>query len=162
MVRTTLGAEVETSVTVQGSEAVDFLEADQSTDVVDTGSDSSIIRAPANRIYELVALKIIIRDPGGTTDGFHRLRVQSESEGIELLRAESDGTTNIIYRSGGYQAANLVSQPTGAGNGSLVVRGARVDETNGLEILYDNRSGATQTRTRLIRVWVREIQVGES
>jgi len=157
MVRTTLGAEVETNVTVAGSESVDFLSVDQSTDVADGTNDVVIVRPPSGFLYELVSLGMLVRSTGGT--GEHRLIVQSEAQRVTILRGVSDGTTTIRYQGGTFSSANIEAIPSSSGQGSQQVRGARIDSGNGLAFEYQNRSGATQTDNRRLRLWVRKIQV---
>jgi hypothetical protein len=161
MVRTTLGAEVETTVTVSGSESVDFLEIEPTTDIP-TGQDERIvIRPPSGALYELIAATLLASSPGGNSTDTHQLTIQSEQKFIALLNIVSSGDKRILFASNVVQDGDVTQTPGSDAAQTVAVRGARAGRQDGFTIRYLNRSGATQTNSRRYRLWVREIEVGE-
>jgi len=159
MVRTTLGAEVETTVTVSGSESVDYLNLDQTSDIPDADSQTTIVRPPSGSVYELLAIILVSTPPSTADSGLHEIQMKSETAEIPLLFMRSDHTTLVRYRRGNINRANLVQQPANDQILIQLLQGLRFDEDNGLEITVSNELNTVQTETREIRLWVREIQV---
>jgi len=161
VVRTTLGAEVETTVTVSGSESVDYLTATQGGTVSANGREDVNIRAPSGSVYELLALVAVIPGIGGTSGQSHELRIRSESEGIKVLTAGSNGPDFIIINDQIVQNATGTQNPSTEIAQQNAVQGLRADSSNGFQLRYVNNTSNDQTGNRIYRLWLREITVSE-
>jgi hypothetical protein len=160
MVRTTLGAEVETNVTVSGSESVEFLEIKRTSDVLTGDREATAVRPPAGSLYELIAASLLVDDPGGNSTDTHRLDVQSESETIPILNIISSGDKQIELINNTVTDGDVNQNPGTDAAQVLTLKGARASNENGYQFRYINKSGATQTGRRRYRLWLREIEVG--
>jgi hypothetical protein len=161
MVRTTRGGEVEASVTIEGSESVDFIEADRSTSIPANGQETVTLRPPVGSIYVLISARVTVRPPSDATSGTHVFQIKSENSIINNLTLESDHTDNLIYDNSFIQEGTVNQRPTSPGNQTLAVKGLRADPVNGFAVEYFNLTDAEQTNLRQIRLSVREIQVAE-
>jgi len=161
VVRTALGAEVETSVSVQGSESVRFIDATQTGTVSSGGSESVVVTAPPGTVLELLGLTVVVQLPSSATAGDHTVDILSDTKQIVVLLMRSDSTARIFYGTGFIQEANLISDPPTVRAQQEAIRGYRVDDTNGLEIVYSNQLDAAQSDDRQYKLWAREIQVAE-
>jgi len=161
MVRTTLGAEVETSVTVSGSESIDFITKDRASTVASGGFDSIIIRPPAGRIYELLGLRVVAPAPNGASSGTHKFTIQSETNQVSPLQGISNHTDPVIYRRAYLKSATDTQDPPDTTAQALAPKGLRADESNGYNLFYKNDTDVAQTGAREQRLWVREIKVSE-
>jgi len=161
MVRTTLGAEVETTVTVSGSESVDFIDATQSGTVSAGNTEIATVSAPTGFIYELLALKVTIPIPGSATSGSHDLLLTSQEERINRLFMQSDNTANLTYDNGVISSANTVQKPPNNVSQTLATGGLRADDTNGYRLRYRNGLDVDQPNDRRYKLWARQIEVGE-
>jgi len=159
MVRTTLGAEVETNVSVSGSESVTFLEFDQTETVPANTTENATIRAPQGSILELLSLDLFIPNHGTASDGDHRFDLRSESQAIPVLSIVSDAGVNIQYSFSTVNTGNIAQTPSTDVAQGEAVRGIRADENNGFQFNYRNRSSVDQTSRRRYSLWVRQIQV---
>jgi len=162
VVRTTLGAEVETTVTVSGSESVDYINRDQSTTLPSGGSETIIVRPPTGFVYELLDLSIFIRDVAPASSGTHEFIVSSEAERIDFLKSDGDHTKDLGYRINGLIGGVSVNEPDNTTAQLIAPQGKRADETRGFLIKTFNRTDADQTDTRQYRLWVRQIQVADT
>jgi len=161
VVRTTLGAEVDTTVTVSGSESVDFLNADRTTNIPSGGAESVTVRPPSGSIYELLGLRLSIDGISGEGATSHFLKVRSEAEIIGVINGSSVGDSDISFRFGYWRTATDNSEPESTTAQTTVIQGLRADDTNGYLVRYDNGTNSAQTATRQYRFWVREIEVSE-
>lgn len=160
MVRTTLGAEVSTEVTVAGSESVDFLRVRETGNVSGGTTERTNVRAPAGRVYELLGLRFDVSEVSSTASGQHLVQLQSESESIRALSANSSGSDDVTYTASNFESATSSQSPSTDVAQLLAPRGLRADDTNGYQFSYSNLTGSTQTGARTYRLWVREIKVG--
>jgi len=161
VVRTTLGADVETTVTVSGSESVDYLDITQTTTVSAGGRENVNVRAPSGAVYELLALVAAIPGIAGTSGKTHELRVKSESEGIKVLTAGSNGPDFITIDNQIVKRATNIQRPSTEIAQQSAVQGLRADSSNGFQFRYLNDTNSDQTGTRTYRLWVRQIRVSE-
>lgn len=161
MVRTTLGAEVDTTVTVSGSEDVEFLSADSTVTVPAGGSEETIVRPPTGSIYVLLSLRLAVGSVSGSSTGEHGFIVNSESLRIGALAALSNNTDGAAYDLSHIQSATSNQQPIAPGDQTTAVRGLRAGPSNGFLIRYVNSTDASQADNREIRLWLRKIQVSE-
>lgn len=142
------------------SESISFIEINDSTDVSgNNGFAEVIIRPPTGQLFEVVAVEANVGPVTNATTGTHSFIFKSETEAIQVLRGSSVFSDGIDYNSGYWDQATDEKEPPDVQAQGFQPRGLRIDETNGLEIEYNNLTDATQTRTRQIRAWVREIRV---
>lgn len=161
MVRTTLGAEVETSVTVQGSESVDFINLDQSTTVPAGQEETITLRPPTGFVYEILTARLQAPAIPGSATNTHDISVQTELETIRVLQLRSDATTKAEYARGFIRSGNQRQNPPTATAQTLAVRGLRASPQAGISVTYRNFSSTDQTAQRRYRFAVRQIQVAE-
>jgi len=161
VVRTTLGAEVETSVTVSGSESVDFVKSKQTANISDGDNETVTIRAPTGTVYEVITAVVIARGISGQGSGSHRILVRSQTQKINILNGATDGDKDLLYLEENFRPSVNSQRPSTETAQLFAVKGVRIDDTNGLQFKYINNTGATQTTAREYTLWVREIQVGE-
>jgi hypothetical protein len=161
MVRTTLGAEVETTVTVSGSESVEYLDATSGGTISANTQETILVRPPAGAIYELLSFKAIAQDFGAASDGEHDITLRSEAERIAALRIQADAANDILYAQSHILRGNLRQDPPDVTAQTLAPRGLRASASNGFEFLYRNQADADQTRDRGIQLWVRKIEVSQ-
>jgi len=161
MVRTTLGAEVETTVTVSGSESVDFLTLDKTSTVSSRSVERTIVTAPAGSVYELVTVKLQASGISAATSGKHGWLVGSDSLSGGILSFNSNAGDDVEYDFSTVRSGTKIQLPSDPAAQSLVLRGLRFDSTDGLNLRYRNDTDADQPGRRNIELWVREIQVSE-
>ncbi len=159
MVRTTLGAEVETSVTVAGSESVETVNIDQDQTLPAGANETLLVRPPSGFIYVLLGVKIFIRGVSGASSDTHQVNLQSEADNISVLEGRSSGEKPIEYQHAHFVSATVSSSPTAPGDSTRSVRGIRASDTAGFVLKYFNPDSQDQTSTRQYRLWVRRIQV---
>lgn len=161
MVRTTLGAEVDTTVTVSGSESVDQIDASSSTTVSASQGENVIVRPPSGTIYDLLALRLTAEPPAGSSSGNHSITLRSEDLFIGAVDLESFHSDPLEYTSSEIIDASANQVPSSSAAQAQAVRGLRADNSSGFLIRYFNDTDADQTQNRIIRLWVREIQVSD-
>jgi len=163
MVRTTLGAEVETSVTVSGSETVDFVAETFTSSLASNATQEIVIRPPSGFLYELRALRFFAFGPSrsGATSGSHKAVLQSETSRINVLSLTSNHDTLLRYENSHITDADISSQPPSTTAQTLAVRGLRADAQSGFLLAYENNTNSSTSETRAIQLWVRQIQVSE-
>jgi len=161
MVRTTLGAEVETTVTVSGSESVDYLDARRSSTVSANSAELITVRPPAGFVYELITIKLDIRGISGEGSAQHQVGLQSETLGITTLFGRSSGDDRLRYQTSHWANASQSKQPPDVAAAVTAVKGLRADDSNGFQIRYQNQTASDQTGDRIYQLWVRQIEVGE-
>jgi len=162
VVRTTLGAEVETSVTVSGSESVDYINRDQTTDLPAGDREVVIVRPPAGFVYELLGLRFLVRDIPAATTGSQEVQVQSEAERIGILAVKGSQSDNLNYTAEGLSGGTVFADPADTTSQILAPRGLRADENRGFRFRTFNRTDADNSVPRQYRLWVRQIQVGDT
>jgi len=162
MVRTTLGAEVETSVTVEGSESVDIVVVTGSGTVAGGSSEEVILRAPAGVIYEILAVNLRVDAVSSTATDIHFVRLQSESKSVNVVQGNSDANTKILYQSSHFTKANQGQRPPDVAAQGPTVSGLRADSSAGFQFQYVNNSSQDHTDARRYKLWLRQIQVGET
>lgn len=159
MVRTTLGAEVETTVTVSGSESVDFVRADATATLSANNQESVIIRASEGEIYEVISASLQARSVDSQASKTHFIRVKSETQNIVVALGRSNGDSDIKYQRSYWNQADDLAAPEPPGDQTAALRGLRIGSNNGLVIQYKNFTNFDQTTRRRFRFWVRVIQV---
>jgi hypothetical protein len=161
MVRTTLGAEVDTTVTVSGSESVNFIEIDQTGSVSPNTAETTLLTAPQGSVIELLGAKLGVRQPSAPTSGTHRLQVRSAVGNIEAVFLESNHNTRLLYDTGLIQFADVRAVPTTEVAQQQAIRGYRADSTNGINLRYVNVTDAAISEKRKYRLWTRQIEVAD-
>jgi hypothetical protein len=161
MVRTTLGAEVETSVTVQGTESVDFINLDRTTTVAAGEQEEIILAPPTGFVYEILSARLTVPLISSSASSIHELNVSSQVAQIRVLSIQSDSTNRMDYARGFIRDGNQRKHPPTATAQTLAVRGIRASPQAGIAIVYRNFSSTDQTDLRKYRIAVRQIQVGE-
>jgi len=161
VVRTTLGAEVDTTVTVSGSESTDFIEQTRSTALSAGASETINVRPPTGKIYELLAFRFRALSPGGAAGDRHILFLRSESKAIAVLAGIASGDKELQYNTSFFQDADDTQRPPTAAAQTAAVKGIRADATNGFQVFYQNDTAVSQTNDRETKLWVREIEVSE-
>jgi len=160
MVRTTLGAEVETTVTATGSEGVETINLDDDTTVAAGTSDTKVVRPPTGEVYELQQIRFTYQPTNGTESG-HTVNLRLEGTAVGYGFYGSNPGTAIEYGDSTVKAADVQQLPTDSVSQLLAPRGIRADSSNGYRITYNNTTGADQTALRELKLLVRSIQVGE-
>lgn len=138
------------------AEEIEFINADSDTTVKDGDTETVNIKPPVGYIYEGLRIRLSVTGVGAGTD--HIFQVRSETHHINLLSVTNTAGTAIVF-SYGYASSASTAHPTTEAAQCQMIRGIRIDEDNGLDILYTNNQGADQTNTRLIRLWVRKLKV---
>jgi len=160
MVRTTLGAEVETTVTATGSEGVETINLDDDTTVAAGTTDTKVARPPTGEIYELQQIRFKYPATNGTETAHSvDLGVEGTAAGYGLYA--SNPGSDITYEDSTLKAADREQVPADSVSQLLAPRGIRADSSNGYRIIYKNLTGADQTALRELRLLVRSIQVGD-
>jgi len=159
MVRTTLGAEVETTVNVTGAESVEFIRSDIGGPIPDGSEASAVIRPPTGFLYELISIRLFAPNPGGTSSGTHELRVRTESKQIGILLGTASGDKRLFFNQNIWVDADDRQRPFNQAGQTTAVAGGRASETAGITVRYLNRSTVSQSSDITVRLWVRKIQV---
>lgn len=159
MVRTTLGAEVDTTVTVSGSESVVFLDASQGSTVSANQGENVVVRPQPGFVFELLSLRARIPAVSGTAGSNHFVELRSESQSISSFFARSGGDKVIFYDTSYIRSATIEAQPPSTTAQTLAVRGLRADPSNGYEFRYQNGTSQDQSSSRDYQLWVRRIRV---
>jgi len=159
MVRTTLGAEVETTVTVSGSEAVDFVSVDSTPNLADGDEEVIVFRPPDGVIYEVMGLRFDALSPSGSDTGDHGFRLRFEGQDINILHIRASGNKRCQTLNGEAAFADVFALPPDPAAFQAQTHGMRLDSTGGLQLRYRNRSGAIQGNRREVRFAVRAITV---
>jgi len=161
VVRTTLGAEVETTVTVAGSEELDLITAFESGSVPPLTAENTTITAPSGFIFEVLSAKLLVGAISGAGGNLQRISVRSGGGEITYTEAESKPTSQLLYNAGYWPEADVSSEPAAPGDQTAAVRGIRIDDTVGITLRYNNRTDTAQTGRREYELLVRKIQVTE-
>jgi len=123
------------------------------------GGDTITVRAPAGTVLEVIALELRVAPPAGATSGIHQFNVRSETEAIDVLQGESTFDEQLRFEAGEFTSANSAQTPSTAAAQVQAVRGARIDDNNGLNIDYFNDTDADSGRLRVARLWFRKVAV---
>jgi len=162
VVRTTLGAEVETTVNVSGSEDVDFINADISAPISAGNNVIRTVRPPTGALYELISLRLEAANPGGSSGDSHDITLRTELQGITTLVGVASGDQRLRFNGSFFQDADSVQRPPTPAAQITAIKGSRASETAGFDLRYRNKTAVTQTTDVKIRLWVREITVGDT
>lgn len=161
MVRTTLGAEVETEVTVSGSEDVKYVNADSNATIPAGGRETITIRSPTGTVFEMLTVRLRAFGISGQASEDHNLRLRSEAEQIRSLLFISAGDKALEYADSRVASGTISQRPETTTSQTLAVKGLRATDTNGYQVQYRNNTSASQTGRLTVRLWVRQIEVGE-
>jgi hypothetical protein len=161
VVRTTLGAEVDTTVTVSGSESVEYISADFTPPIAANTGVSTIIRPPNRFVYELLSFRMTIDSGTGDASGNHSVLVRSETEQVNILAGKATGDQPLQYDTNYWQAADISADPDTTAAQVQSPRGVRADSGNGYEIFYNNNTANVQNSGIAVRLWLQQIEVSE-
>jgi hypothetical protein len=152
MVRTTVGTVAEAELSVQEAESVITIDATQ-TDTVPAGEkETTGVKAPSGTVLEVLTIKVFISAPPNATTDIHLLRLNGPNGSNRYLQAGSDNSTNISIDDGIIKDANAGQAPTTEISQTTQIRSIRLDDTNGIEFQYDNRTDGDQTENRRIEI----------
>ena len=161
MVRTTLGAEVETTVSVQGAEQLKIIDATITSDIPNTVKETVIVRSNTGTVFNVRGIRVTTGSPGGQSSKQHDVFLKVEGTAINQLTATASGDKPIAINDNIIQDADKDKVPSTEQAQATVLQNLTADDSNGLSIEYRNISGATQTNRILIQVLVREVRVSE-
>jgi len=152
-------SELASGIRTYQAEKTEWIDANSSTTVPSSSWEDVTIRAPAGHIYEITGIYLFCLSPSGATSGKHSFSVTLEAYGIPVLRGESSYNSKLEYAYGRWVSANEAAEPTSDIAQLMVLRGIRIDDTNGIKIRYMNYTNVNQTYTRQMRLYVRKIKV---
>jgi phage I-like protein len=150
MVRTTVGSVAEADLSVERSESITAISADQTADVAAGDLQTTVLTAPSGTLIEVIGLFISSPSVSAASSGFHRVFLRSRGSPGKYIQAQSDNTGRIEINNNHIQTGNSVQLPSDAASQAIAINSIRFDDTRGLQITYDNRTDATQTDTRKI------------
>lgn len=161
MVRTTLGAEVDTTVTVSGSESVDFVDLSQ-TSTLTAGSEETVrLTAQSGTVIETLGFKLAAPQVSAATSGFHFAQLQVGGIGIRALNLNSLNDAGLNYQTGAIQTANNGGSPSDPSAQQQAPLGLRADNVSPITIKYSNQLDVDQTNSRTYQFALRVITVSE-
>lgn len=150
---------VDSKIGMMPSESVEFVDASQTSNV-NSGTDNlTTIRSSSGYLYDILGLLILVSAPYNGSSGTHSVTVKSETEHIKILEGKSAYDSNIYYRFGHWAEADSNQDPANEITQMEVIRGLRIDSSNGLKIRYSNDTDVTAGGTRKYTLWVRKIRV---
>jgi hypothetical protein len=128
-------------------------------DVADLETETTVITPPAGEVWEIQYIDIEVDPTGG--GGTHQVELALNGlGGTTALFAEYNGSDFISYSTGRWQNSPVEAQPADQGSLQLdIIKGLRIDAGRGIEFVYFNDSGATNTGNRDYQVYARKIQV---
>jgi hypothetical protein len=150
MVRTTVGSIAEAELSVERSESITQISADQTADVAAGDNETTVFTAPSGTLIEVIGLFVRVPSPAGSSSGFHRVFLQSAGTRGRLLQAQSNDSDRIEINNNHIRTGTSLQAPPDAASQAITINSIRFDDTRGIDITYDNRTDATQTDTRTI------------
>lgn len=150
--------EIQTSQTVDRSESVEFIVADQDTNLAAGESETILVKPPHGYVYDLIAWRFSTNTPENSTEGTHEIELRSETATVRVMKGVSSHDNHLVYRNGGWSFTSSESPSTEAATIQML-RGLRADANNGFSFVYRNDTDVEQTNGRSIRLWVRKLQV---
>jgi len=150
MVRTTVGSVAEASLSVERSESITAISADQTADVAAGDLQTTVLTAPSGTLIEVIGLFVSVPSVSGSSSGFHRVFLRSQGSPGRYIQAQSGNSNRILINNSHIQTANSLKLPSDAASQAIAINSTRFDDTTGLRITYDNRTDVTQTATRKI------------
>jgi len=161
VVRTTLGAEIDTTVTVSGSESVEYLSDDFASPIAANSLMSKVIRPPDRFVYELLSIRLGVGSGTGDSTGTHNMFLRSESAQVSVILGKATGDQPLEYVNNYWNSADISADPDTTAAQVQSPRGVRADPSNGYEIFYINNTANAQNSDVTVRLWLRQIEVSE-
>jgi len=161
VVRTTLGAEVDTTVTVSGSESVELVDLTQSGSVSSGNAEVVSLTAPTGFVFEVLSVTLIVRGISGAGGINQKLSIRAGGGKLVIAGATSSPTSPVRYNQSYWIQADVEANPASPGDQTAAVRGTRADDSIGINIRYKNNTDSNQTADREYKLLVRRIQVGK-
>jgi len=152
MVRTTVGTIAEAELSVQESESVIQIAADQTATLSSSSSQTTTIKAPSGTVIRILAVRFVAPPPSAATSGNHTLRILGAGTKTRYLVAQSDSNTQIILNDRIVSKANSAAEPSTEAAQATTLGAIRADDTVGVQFKYINGTDASQTQTRDIDI----------
>lgn len=130
----------------RSSEGVTEVNADQTTSISGGSSQTTTVTADADEVWLLRGFLFEYTSDGVDFDA----TLETEDQAVELGYADSVGAPGVgdsyFYKSGGWGGS-------GGYNGTRndVLRGHKIDDTNGLNLVFNNTGSGSISNTRTIR-----------
>jgi hypothetical protein len=134
---------LENDVVLQSSFGVTGVNADQQTDLPASDTQVTTIRADAGEVWTISDIRLGAFANGSASSGTHRFTVSTEDVAAEISFAESNFSDDLLYGSGQWHTATVDSRTD--------MIGTKIDENDGIDVIYNNDTDATQTSDRRIR-----------
>lgn len=113
--------------------------------VADGATETVTIQPPAGRLWEVTKMEIVVPGTGGGST--HSVTVETEAEGVETSYGANNSASNYSYKSQGWNGTTTSRDD---------VEGTLLEPSDGIDVVYDNQSGADQTSTVEIRFQFKE------
>jgi hypothetical protein len=152
MVRTTVGTIAEAELSVQQQKQVTTISADQTATVSAGNNQDTLIKAPSGSTISVVAASIRAPAPSGASSGRHQVQLSGPDAAIRYLTAGSDFGDQIFIRESVIDTATGRVRPGTDAAQASTIRALTADDTQGLNIRYQNDTDVDQTQTRRIRL----------
>lgn len=120
--------------------------------------ESITVYAPSGQISKLQALAIDIPVPAGGLSGHHNMYVQYSIANLTSMFADSNYNVKIVFRNSQWEIADITKAPTAEVVTTL--QGFEFDDVIGLTFYYSNATDVAQTGTRLVKIALKNRQLG--
>jgi len=152
MVRTTVGTIAEAELSVQESESVTTITADQTTTVASSSRERTTVTASTGTLLTVQGLRLNVGAPSGATSGVHQFRLRDPNTGFLYIRARSGNNEGVSINRNTITQANTIQEPASTRAQQANIQAITIDDTTQLEVVYTNSTDVDQSNTRLIRL----------
>jgi hypothetical protein len=152
MVRTTVGTIAEAEISVQQAEDVARVDATQTTTVLAGDNEETDIDAPSGTLIDVSNFEFVVEPPSGASSGTHRILIRGPSRNNLYILAESNFDTRIQVVTNTISTADTSRLPGTAAAQQANILALAMDDTNSINLRYDNSTDVDQTNERRIGI----------
>jgi len=148
-------------ITSNSAESLDYDSITMNTDVAAGDDQSEVLRPPPGQVWEVHTASITMPRPPSSTTGYHTVTVKPENAAVKVLAGTANYDSFIGYQYGRWDPAMKTIEPSDPTAAMLILKGFRIDNSNGLEFAYHNGTDVTQTDPGTYNIYTRRIEVDE-
>jgi len=152
MVRTTVGTIAEAELSVQQSEEVTFITANQTSTLASAATQTTSITASSGKLLIITGIRIAVPSPNGASSGTHTIDIGGPRGRVRFLLAESGFSDAVVINNGIITNATSNKIPADQTIQSDNIQALRADDTQGFEVAYENGTDVSQTKDRKIQI----------
>jgi len=152
VVRTTVGTIAEAELSVQESEKVTTISADQTATVTSSSISTTNVLAPSGTIISVIGIRFQVSAPSGATSGNHQVQIQGPNGTVRFIFARANFGDQILIDDGIVKLASSTVAPASEAVQSNNISSLTADDSQPITFRYANGTDADQTNTRQIDI----------